>query len=247
MDRTIVQPYEDINRKVYGYTLPQVPDHDGYIKVGETTQETEARIKSQISTAGLNANILFQRKAKRIDGKWFNDTDLHRYFEQNGIERANFNDSAREWFYFDGYPEKAELLTDKYIQLDYDGVQVSDDYYQYVLRHEQQKAVDATLDYYLNCDDFNREFLWNAKPRFGKTLSTYDFIRRLKKINDDINKATNVLIVNNRPAIANSWYDDYIKFISWQEPDFRFVSETDALKNKAMGHEEFWHEVLNSE
>lgn len=245
MDRTIVQPYEDISRKIYGYTLPQVPDHDGFIKVGETTQETEARIKSQISTAGLNANILFQRKAKRIDGKWFNDTDLHRYFEQNGIERANFNDSAREWFYFDGYPEKAEQLTDKYIQLDYDGVQVSDDCYQYVLRHEQQKAVDATLDYYLNCDEYKREFLWNAKPRFGKTLSTYDFIRRLKKINDDNNEATNVLIVTNRPAIANSWYDDYVKFISWQEPGFRFVSETDALKNKAMSHEEFWNEVLS--
>ncbi len=246
MDRTIVQPYEDINRKVYGYTLPQVPDHDGYIKVGETTQETEARIKNQISTAGLNANILFQRKAKRIDGKWFKDTDLHRYFEQNGIERANFNDSAREWFYFDGYPERAEQLTDKYIQLDYDGVQVSDDHYQYVLRHEQQKAVDATLDYYLNCDDHKCEFLWNAKPRFGKTLSTYDFIRRLKRIYDDDNKATNILIVTNRPAIANSWFDDYIKFISWQEPDFRFVSETDALKNKAMSHEEFMNEILSA-
>lgn len=247
MDRTIVQPYEDINRKIYGYTLPKVPSHDGYIKVGETIQDTEERIKSQISTAGLTADILFQRKAKRIDGKWFNDTDLHRYFEQNGIERANFNDSAREWFYFDGYPEKAEQLTDKYIHLDYDAAQVDKDHSQYQLRFEQQKAVEATIDYYINCDDYNREFLWNAKPRFGKTLSTYDLVRRVKKKNDEINKATNVLIVTNRPAIANSWYDDYTKFISWQEPDLRFVSETDALKNKAMSHEEFWDELLNGE
>jgi type II restriction endonuclease, putative len=41
--------------------------------------------------------------------------------------------------------------------------------------------------------------------RFGKTLSSYDFA---KKFN-----AKDVLIVTNRPAIANSWFDDFDKFI----------------------------------
>ena len=49
------------------------------------------------------------------------------------------------------------------------------------------------------------EFLWNAKPRFGKTLAVYDFMKRIS--------AKTVLIVTNRPAIANSWYSDYAKFI----------------------------------
>lgn len=235
MDKTTVKPYEDINRKVYAYTLPQVPDHDGYVKVGETIQETEERIKSQVSTAGLTANLLFQRKAKKIDGTWFRDTDLHRYFELNDIERADFNDSAREWFYFNGYPELAEELTDKFIRQDYASVQVDDNHYEYQLRQEQQEAVDATLSYYKQSDGENREFLWNAKPRFGKTLTAYDFIRKID--------ATNVLIVTNRPAIANSWFDDFKKFISWQEPHFRFISETDALKNKALSREEFLSEL----
>ena len=51
----------------------------------------------------------------------------------------------------------------------------------------------------------NGEFLWNAKPRFGKTLSVYDFIKQIG--------AVNVLIVTNRPAIANSWFSDYVKFL----------------------------------
>ena len=45
------------------------------------------------------------------------------------------------------------------------------------------------------------EYLWNAKPRFGKTLSVYDFCKQVD--------AQTVLIVTNRPAIANSWYSDY--------------------------------------
>ena len=44
------------------------------------------------------------------------------------------------------------------------------------------------------------EYLWNAKLRFGKTLSVYDFCKQVD--------AQTVLIVTNRPAIANSWYSD---------------------------------------
>jgi len=69
----------------------------------------------------------------------------------------------------------------------------------------------------------NGYFLWNAKPRFGKTLTAYDLARRLE--------ATNVLVVTNRPAIANSWYDDFEAFIAWQT-DYRFVSTTDSLKER---------------
>lgn len=247
MDRIEVKPYEDINRKIYAYTLPQVPDHDGYIKVGETIQKTEDRIKDQVSTAGLTANLLFTRIAKTYNGTWFHDTDLHRYFEQNGIERANFNDSAREWFYFNGFLRKAEQLTDKFISHDYEGVQTGDEQYDYQLRQEQQEAVDATLYYYNNSNDEVREFLWNAKPRFGKTLATYDFIRKINAKNIAKNVDTNVLIVTNRPAIANSWFDDFKKFIIWQETNFRFISDTDALKNKAMTRKDFLNEIQAKE
>ncbi len=50
----------------------------------------------------------------------------------------------------------------------------------YTLRAEQQAAVEKTLEYYESGKE-PREFLWNAKPRFGKTLTTYDFIRKIKQ------------------------------------------------------------------
>ncbi|MBO6127953.1 MAG: DEAD/DEAH box helicase family protein [Pseudobutyrivibrio sp.] len=91
----------------------------------------------------------------------------------------------------------------------------------YQLRPEQQEAVRLTKEYH----DSNAEgeFLWNAKPRFGKTLAVYDFCKQVN--------ASTVLIVTNRPAIANSWYSDYMKFMG-TESGFYFVSEVEALKGR---------------
>lgn len=230
MDKTIIKPFSEIEYKVYGYTLPEVPNHDGYVKVGDTTRNAVQRIFEQVGTAGLNPEVLFEKKAQKSDGEWFRDKDLHRFLIQNGIQKENFNGRADEWFYFNGTPENAERLTDKFINRDYDEIQIDDKHSDYILRNEQQQAVEKTYEYYQSKQG-SREFLWNAKPRFGKTLTTYDFIRNLN--------ATNVLIVTNRPAIANSWYDDFQKFISWQEPQMKFVSETDALNGKGMRREQY--------
>ncbi|RKQ29323.1 Eco57I restriction-modification methylase domain-containing protein [Oceanobacillus halophilus] len=230
MDKTIIKPFEEIKYKVYGYTLPEVPNHDGYVKIGDTTREVVTRIIEQVGTAGLNPEILFEKVARKSDGEWFRDKELHRFLVLNGIEKKDFNSRADEWFYFNGTPEKAEELTDKFISRDYDEIQIDDKHSDYVLRNEQQQAVEKTYEYYQSNQD-PKEFLWNAKPRFGKTLTTYDFIRNLN--------ATNVLIVTNRPAIANSWFEDFNKFIAWQEPQMKFVSETEALNGKAMSRKQY--------
>ena len=75
------------------------------------------------------------------------------------------------------------------------------------------------------------EVLWNAKPRFGKTLTTYDLMRRM-----DVRR---VLIVTNRPAIANSWYDDFQRFIGHQTT-YQFVSESPSLSERYPMTREQW-------
>lgn len=223
MNKTQINPYAKINRKIYGYSLPSVPSHEGLVKVGQTEKDDpRTRISQQVSTAGLNYDLLFHRNAVRNDGKLFSDSELHRYYLQRGFKRAVLNQQASEWFNFGDLHLAAELADD-YINLDYTAVQVSDDHLDYILRPEQADAVNKTLDYWKN-PVHGTEFLWNAKPRFGKTLTCYDFARKIK--------AQNVLIVTNRPAIANSWFDDFETFIAWQEPGLKFVSETDALKDR---------------
>lgn len=47
--------------------------------------------------------------------------------------------------------------------------------------------------------------------------------------------ATKTLIVTNRPAIADSWYNDYKKFID----GYHFISTADSIKEKTLTREEF--------
>lgn len=236
MDKTRIAPYRQLDLKVYGYHLPQLPTHTGSVKVGETNQaDVNTRIQQQTGTVGVKAQLLFTRNAVRNDGQLFHDRDLHAYYRLREIKRIHLNGQATEWYYF-GDPTRAESMTDDYISLDYDAVQVSEKETDYILRAEQAQAVETTLAYFQN-PIHGTEFLWNAKPRFGKTLSTYDLVRKLK--------AKNVLIVTNRPAIANSWFDDFEKFIAWQEPGMKFVSDSNALADRnPMSLEDYKHYVV---
>ncbi len=72
------------------------------------------------------------------------------------------------------------------------------------LRPEQQDAIERTYSYWQKSIGLRR-FLWNAKPRFGKTISAYHFAL---KINAD-----RVLIVTNRPVVSDAWARDFFQYI----------------------------------
>ena len=54
--------------------------------------------------------------------------------------------------------------------------------------------------------------------------------------------AKRILVVTNRPAIANSWYDDYVKFVG-TDSGWRFISSVDALAGRpyCISHDEYLH------
>lgn len=220
-----ISPYANIVPKIYAYTTPEIARHNGWTKIGYTEQPSvKKRIEQQTKTADVRFNIEWQQEARYTDGsgEYFTDHNFHDYLER-------FEDIKREpnteWFNIDG-PTSQQLLW-KFAARSYAHVQAKNKL-TYILRREQQQAVDATYAYYQKClqtgEREKTEFLWNAKPRFGKTLTSYDFMRKMD--------ARMVLIVTNRPAIANSWFDDFEKFIAWQT-DYRFVSTTDSLKERA--------------
>ena len=75
-------------------------------------------------------------------------------------------------------------------------------------RPEQQNAIDKTFSYWQkhHTGGTAARFLWNAKPRFGKTFTAYQFAGRIS--------AQRVLIVSNRPAISDSWARDFYQFVA---------------------------------
>ncbi len=213
--------------QIYAYSTLNVPYQNGYIKIGYTEQDVNKRILQQTQTAGIRANLEWQGNAIFEEkGDRFTDHDFHLYLRKNGIlqpqdlKNKDFPENGRnEWFHTTS--EESKKLFDEF-RKNRGLTKLQEKAIPYLLRAEQKEAIDITKRYY-DTSDKKKEFLWNAKPRFGKTLTVYDFCKQIK--------AEKILIVTNRPAIANSWFSDYAKFLG-SESGYYFVSEVDSLKGK---------------
>ena len=202
----------------YAYTTPGVPKHDGWTKIGFTERDVATRINEQTHTVGVDAKIWWHLRAAYMTEPFgtFTDKDFHAYLKKLGVAR----EEGTEWFRITPDTARGDFVdfTQNHgvvSESDADAV------IPYKLRDEQNDAVQSAYDYFKSHE--KGEFLWNCKPRFGKTLSAYDLCRRLA--------VTNVLIVTNRPAIANSWYQDYETFFGPQS-GYLFVSTVDGIKDR---------------
>ncbi len=203
---------------IYAYTTPEIARHNGWTKIGYTEQTVEKRLKQQAHTVDVIYHEEWKGNAVYDDGSGeiFSDKDFHVYLRKLGVE----NNKANEWFHIDGQESQKRFFE---FRSNRGMVKSGDTIIPYTLRNEQAMAVEQTERYIKS--GMGKEYLWNAKPRFGKTLSVYELCKKME--------AQNVLIVTNRPAIANSWYSDYVKFLG-TESGYQFVSNTDSLKGKKL-------------
>lgn len=211
-----IKSFKKIVPMIYAYNTPGIPYHEGWTKIGYTeAQSVEDRIRQQTHTAGIRWTLAWKDNAMFKDGsgEYFTDHDFHSYLE---TETRTPREAKTEWFQIDG--AQSLLYFNAFASRTLD--KPSYEKLSYSLRQEQADAVAMTKEYF---EKGGTEFLWNAKPRFGKTLTSYDLIRQMG--------FQKVLIVTNRPSIANSWAEDFRKFIGWRG-ELCFVSENDALKDK---------------
>ena len=200
---------------IYAYTTPEIRKHDGWTKIGYTEQDVDKRLDQQTHTADIEYKLEWKGTAIYDDGSGdvFHDSDFHAYLSKNGIERK----PKTEWFKIQPPLSRTMFYAFKSDRGQVQGTDVID----YTLRPEQEQAVSGAIEYFGSHE--HGQYLFNAKPRFGKTLATYDLCKRLNAIN--------VLIVTNRPAIANSWYEDYEKFVGVKS-GYHFVSTVDGIQGK---------------
>ena len=229
MKRPNIETAKKVVPMIYAYTTPGVSYHDGYIKIGYTEQDVDERIRQQTHTNGIKPQKEWQGTAIYDDGTGdtFTDKTFHAYLRKKGIKQPQDEgneyfdkDDENEWFHITPADSKIqfyEFKSNRGIGGDIQEVSL------YKLRAEQEDAVSKTLSY--SSEKAGGEFLWNAKPRFGKTLASYDFIQK--------KNARKVLIVTNRPAIANSWYSDYEQFLG-RKSGYCFVSNVDGIKEKSL-------------
>lgn len=230
MSRPNIETYRAITPIVYSWSTPDIPRYDGWEKIGYTEQgSADTRIGQQASQLGITKQQNWARRAMFTTeaGGFFTDHDFHEYLRQQGIQREL--SPRTEWHKFAGAPRRSLDYFNEFAGQDYSSLQTAGEE-DYELRCEQQAAVEQALAAFSNGET---DVLWNAKPRFGKTLTTYDLMRRLDAIK--------VLIVTNRPAIANSWYDDFERFIGHQTT-FKFVSESPSLAARAPMSRSQWQQ-----
>ncbi len=225
-----ISTYREIVPLIYSWTTPDIPKYAGWEKIGYTEQErADTRIAQQASQLAVEKKKVWARRALFTSetGGRFTDKDLHAYLRQQGVERET-RPKRTEWHHFDAAPKTSLQYFNDFAGQDFSDVRPDGEEDDYVLRREQQAAVDQAVAAF---GAGKTEVLWNAKPRFGKTLTTYDLMRALD--------AQRVLIVTNRPAIANSWFDDFTRFIGHQTT-YRFVSESPSLASRSPMTREQW-------
>lgn len=236
MADTMIKTIKKVQPMCYGYSTPEIHRHDGWTKIGYTERSVEERIKEQTYTADVEAKLEWKGNAIFDDGSGdtFTDKEFHSYLRKNNIEQEIGKNN--EWFHVDG-PTSKNMFRD--FRENRGVLESCDSVIEYSLRDEQHDAVVQTARYFNNHKNNSPEVLWNAKPRFGKTLTTYDLIKEIS--------AEKVLIVTNRPAVANSWYSDYEKYMG-TESGYYFVSNVEAIKDKryVITREKYFENIINN-
>lgn len=213
---------------IYGYILPDLKDHDGYIKIGYTDRDVETRIKEQLHAAAIKFKVLFKESAMRPDGTCFTDKDVHKLLRRKGVKQFNEGEDTNEWFAC-SREEALTAIEELRTETRFEGQRNWD----FEMRGEQKAAVEMAKAYFDRAKEDDPEhppkFLWNAKMRFGKTFATYELCKAMnfKKI----------LVLTFKPAVESAWQEDlarHVHFKGWQ-----FVSNKEAKFDEAKLNEQY--------
>ncbi|HEL1756808.1 TPA: Eco57I restriction-modification methylase domain-containing protein [Streptococcus suis] len=188
------------------------------------------RINQYMKTSGLPYTLGWVELAyKKATKSWFHDYDVHNVLKRSGIKQAELLEGT-EWFKTDLETAKAAIKAVKEGR-NYLNITAKESFIEepvITLRPEQEAAVEQTQKVFKKKD----RMLWNAKMRFGKTLTSLQLVK-----NEAFQK---VLIMTHRPVVAHSWFDDFKKMkMSADGYDYGSVNQGETLENLKRGEKPF--------
>ena len=202
-------------------------DGDDYLTVSPCSKELNAaakdRINHQTQTAGISYELLYTEIATYYKNKTFitfQDHEVHDCLVRSGIRKKVFDTErkANEWFYTDLETVKKAIAAVKEGRQALSAGEISKDRNPIVFRPEQRDAIDRTIKQF-NKKNGSKQMLWNAKMRFGKTLTALQVIKEC-----DIRRT---LILTHRPVVDKGWFEDYEK-IFYDRPEFVYGSKNNG-------------------
>lgn len=221
---------------IYVFRIPDAA-HSDCLKIGEATFEdgnitlppnssalnkaAKARIDQYTKTAGITYELLHTEIAIFVrDGKIaaVNDKEVHEVLLRSGIKRKVFDkvNGANEWFCCDLETAKRAIAAVKEGRKALKGSEITVGQSPIQFRPEQREAIDKTLKQFKK----GNQMLWNAKMRFGKTLSALQVVKE----RGDFHR---VLILTHRPVVDAGWFEDFQK-IFYDSDEYAYGSKTNG-------------------
>lgn len=96
-----------------------------------------------------------------------------------------------------------------------------------MFRPEQEKAIHDTVEYFskeYKDKEKGKSFLWNAKMRFGKTLSGLEVAKEMGY------KST--LIITHRPVVDKGWSEDFDKIFGDQKDLYKYATRMSDVESE---------------
>lgn len=216
--------------------------HKGLLKIGDATiktketidelypnckklnQAAKKRIDAYTNTAGITYELLYTELAVRANIKngtviSFRDHDVHAVLENSGIKKVTIKGTkAREWFKVDLDTAISAISAVKQFRPTLKPSERGISFTPIIFRPEQLEAIKVTIKEFKS----GNRMLWNAKMRFGKTLSALEVVRQ--------SGFEKTIIVTHRPVVDSGWYEDFSKI--FYKEDYIYGSKNNGSTMK---------------
>ena len=207
--------------------------HRDCLKIGETTideddgsdlfnnaeslkEAAHKRIRQYTKTAGIAYQLLYTEISIFVRSGMimtFNDKQVHKVLERSGIKRKEFDGvtGADEWYCCDLETVKKAIAAVKRGETSLHPSDITQGQSPIIFRPEQQEAINKTRKRFKK----GNQMLWNAKMRFGKTLSALQVVKEEEFVR--------TLILTHRPVVDKGWFEDFGK-IFYDSPLYHYGS-----------------------
>lgn len=223
-------------------------DHKNCLKIGKASfstnekidihaQNTEQlnksardRINQQTGTSAVryylkHTEIAIKEEIK--DGKKqmvsFLDDDVHEVLINSGIHRAKFNLDAnpREWFKVELQTAINAIKAVKEGRKSLNNSEINSAFQGITLYPNQEDAVEKTLTTFKH----SNSMLWDAKMRFGKTITALELVKRMSKLPNAYGNIKKVIIATHRPEVIEQWFGDFKTVFYEKDSTWKFGSK----------------------
>ena len=223
-----MQKYSTLKAKlIYVFTIPDAA-HQGCVKVGEATLDdginlslqpnsselnkaAKARIDQYTKTAGIQYQLRHTELAFSVHGGFigsFNDKDVHNVLLRSGVHKHDFSDRHQGTEWFDCSVETAvaaiQAVKEGRFSIKAEEMVPIDESIEF--RPEQQLAIDKTVKKFKMG---GKAMLWNAKMRFGKTLTALQVVKEMQ--------FHRTIILTHRPVVDKGWFEDFYKIFNMMD------------------------------